>query len=159
MDNLSNIYARNCIVRRIDRPAAAAFLDASHRLGAAYCRYCYGLFVDRTTGAGEMRLPAGTLVAVAAFSGARRWMKGDRKISSYEWVRYASLPGLRVVGGMGKTLAAFIDEFHPDDVMSYADADSPDGGDAYRVLGFVEEGMVCGDGFRSIKYRLKPVCR
>ena len=159
MDNLSNIFARNCSVRRIDRPAAAAFLDSSHRLGSAYCRYCYGLFVERTTGAAESRVPRGTLVAVSAFSGARRWQKGDRRISSYEWVRYASLPGIRVVGGMGKTLSAFIEEYHPDDVMSYADAGSPDGGDAYRVLGFREEGIVSGEGFRSIKFRLVPTSR
>lgn len=155
MDNLSGIFARNCTVRRIDKTAADAFLNANHRLGATGGRYRYGLFVQRSTGAAETSLPAGSLVAVAVFSNARRWLKDGRRISSYEWIRYASLPGIRVTGGMGKLLQAFMDEVHPDDVMSYADADYPDGGEVYARLGFVAEGMVERAGHRNIKYRLK----
>lgn len=155
MDSLSNIFARNCTVRRIDRPAAAAFLSENHRLGATGCRYCYGMFVRRSTGAAEISLPEGTLVAVAVFSNARRWQKGDRVISSYEWIRYASLKGIRVTGGMSRLLQAFIDDRHPDDVMSYADMDYPDGGDVYAKLGFVAESEMERPGFRNVKYRLK----
>ncbi len=151
------IFARNCSVHRIDKACAAAFLDANHRLGSTGSRYRYGLFVERSTGKGEEKLPEGTLVAVATFSNARRWIKDGVKISSYEWVRYASLPGLRVIGGMGKLLCAFIDEVNPDDIMSYADAQMQDGGEAYRRLGFVEEGIVEGEGYRNVKFRLRPV--
>ncbi|MDO5321487.1 MAG: hypothetical protein Q4F39_03785 [Bacteroidia bacterium] len=155
MDNLKNIFARNCELRRIDKPTSKAFLDAYHRLGDTTCRYRYGLFTRRTTGAGETSMPAGTLVAVSTFSNARRWQKGESVVSSYEWIRYASIDGLRVVGGMGKLLQAFIDDVHPDDIMSYADADWPDGGDAYRTLGFVEESRVERAGRVNIKYRKK----
>ena len=158
MDNLKNIFARNCELRRIDKPTAKAFLDAYHRLGDTTCRYRYGLFTRRTTGAGETSLPAGTLVAVSTFSNARRWQKGESVVSSYEWIRYASIDGLRVVGGMGKLLQAFIDDVHPDDIMSYADADWPDGGDAYRTLGFTEETRVQRAGRVNIKYR-KTIAR
>ncbi len=150
------IFARNCSVRRIDKGCAAAFLEDNHRLGSTGSRYRYGLFVERSTGKGEEKLPEGTLVAVATFSNARRWIKDGVKISSYEWVRYASLPGLRVIGGMGKLLAAFIDDVGPDDIMSYADAAAQDGGEAYRRLGFVEEGIVEGEGYRNVKFRLRP---
>lgn len=155
MDGLRNIFARNCSVRRIGKPESAAFLNAYHRLGDTGCRYRYGLFVERSTGAEEASLPAGTLVAVAGFSGARRWLKGERRISSYEWVRYASIEGIRVTGGMSKLLNAFIGEVHPDDIMSYADPDSPDHGDVYRTLGFASEGMAEKPGFRCEKFRLK----
>lgn len=155
MDGLSAVYARNCSVRRIDGRTASDFLAANHRLGYTGCRYRYGLFVERSTGAAETELEAGTLVAVAVFSNARRWQKGDRRISSYEWIRYASLAGTRVVGGMGKLLQTFIDEIRPDDVMSYADADYPDGGEAYVKLGFEYEGLVERSGFRNLKFRLK----
>lgn len=143
-----NIFARNCTVRRIDKTAAAAFLDANHRFGNASCRYHYGLFVDRITGSSETAVPAGTLVAVAEFSGARTMKDGSR---SCEWVRYASLKDMRVVGGMGKMLDHFVDEVHPDDVMSYAaDAD----GDVYRTLGFEEEGIrEFPGGHQSLKFR------
>lgn len=150
------IYARNCSVRRIDKSVAAVFLDANHRLGDTGSRYRYGLFVERSTGKGEAEIPGGTLVAVATFSNARRWLKDGVKISSYEWVRYASLPELRVIGGMGKLLNAFIDDVGPDDIMSYADAAQQDGGEAYRRLGFVEECIVEGEGYRNIKFRLRP---
>ena len=131
MDNLSSVFARNCLVRRIGKAESAAFMDANHRLGATGGRYHYGLFVQRSTGAGETVLPEGSLVAVAVFSNARRWRKGERTVSSYEWIRYASLSGLRVTGGMGKLLQAFIDDVHPDDIMSYADEEYPDGGEVY----------------------------
>lgn len=152
------IFARNCSVRRIDKTTAAAFINANHRLGDTGSRYRYGLFVERSTGAGEAQYPPGTLVAVASFSNARRWVKDGRRISSYEWVRYASLPEVRVIGGMGKLLNAFIDDVGPDDIMSYADAGRQDGGEAYRRLGFTEEGIVERAGFRNIKFRLRP-CR
>ena len=153
MDNLQNIFARNCTVRRIDRPTAAAFLDTCHRMGSTSCRYLYGLFVRRSTGSRESQVEPGTLVAVAGFSSARRWVKNDRRVSSYEWVRYASLPGIRVVGGMGRLLGTFADEVHPDDVMSYSEPGSVDGGISYRVLGFESEGMVEKPGFRCEKFR------
>lgn len=155
MDNLQDIFARNCTVRRIEKPVAAEFLDRYHRLGDTSCRYRYGLFVKRSTGSGELRLEPGTLVAVAEFSNARRWTKGDRRISSYEWIRYASIDGTRIVGGMGKVLKTFIEDVHPDDVMTYADVSWPDGGDVYRVLGFTEEGIVERPGFTCRKFRLK----
>lgn len=155
MDNLSAAFARNCCVRRIGKAESDAFLGSYHRLGATGGRYRYGLFVERSTGASETPLPPGSLVAVAVFSNARRWLKEGRRVSSYEWIRYASLPGIRVVGGMGKLLRAFIDEVRPDDVMSYADADYPDGGEAYARLGFEAEGMVERAGHRNVKYRLK----
>ena len=155
VDNLKNIFARNCTVRRIDKPTAAAFIARYHRLGETTCRYRYGLFVDRSTGEDELKLPQGTLVAVAEFSNARRWTKGEQRISSYEWIRYASLEGVRIVGGMGKVLNAFVEDVHPDDVMSYADVSWPDGGNVYRALGFEDEGLVERPGFTCRKFRLK----
>lgn len=138
------VYARNCEVRRIDKPTAAAFLRQSHSYGDASCRYRYGLFLKSLTGEKCQceSIPAvddGQLVAVAEFSSARKWTKGERQVRSYEWVRYSSLPFIRISGGMGKVLEEFVKEVRPDDVMSYADLEWSDGG-AYRQLGFVEEG-------------------
>lgn len=163
------VFARNCDVRRIDRKTADAFLAANHIYGSASCRDCYGLFRRRATGAAEKaacqpessaetahtvhameNVPsAGELVAVATFSNARRWEKQGRIISSYEWVRYASLKDTRVVGGMGKLLKAFIEERRPDDIMTYAISTAIPGrelrdgveseGNVYRKLGFREE--------------------
>ena len=137
----SQVYARNCEVRRIEKAEAADFLHRTHSYGDAACRYRYGLFLKRHTGhlAMEIACIPGQLVAVATFSNARKWIKGDKTIRSYEWTRYASLPGIRVNGGMGKLLKAFIEEVRPDDIMSYADLEWSEGA-VYEQLGFIREG-------------------
>lgn len=145
LEIFDHIYARNCEVRRIDKTTAADFLSQCHSYGDAACRYRYGLFLKRHTGhiASEGNEPAiyqpGTLVAAATFSNARRWEKSGRIIRSYEWTRYASLPGVRVTGGMGRLLKAFIADVAPDDIMTYADLEWSEG-KVYESLGFVLEG-------------------
>ena len=137
------IYARNCEVRRIDKAMAKVFLEANHSYGHAACRYCYGMYLKRHTGHIAQQAAAhdsGTLVAVATFSNARKWAKGDKIIRSYEWTRYASLPDVRLSGGMGRMLKTFIKDVQPDDIMSYADLEWS-AGDVYRQLGFELEGQ------------------
>lgn len=125
-----SVFARNCEVRRIEKPLANAFMSENHNYGAAVCRHCYGLFEKKS----------GDLVAAATFSNARRWIKSGQEVRSFEWVRYASASGVRVAGGMGKVLNRFILDILPDDVMSYADLEWSDGA-VYRRLGFVEDGF------------------
>lgn len=137
----TQIYARNCEVRKIDRQTAAEFLNSNHSYGDAKCRYRYGLYLKRHTGhnLSSTEVIPGTLVAVATFSNARKWIKGDKTIRSYEWTRYASLSGVRLSGGMGKLLNAFIEEVRPDDIMTYADLEWSEG-KVYKTLGFTLEG-------------------
>ena len=181
-EKFHSVFARNCEIRRIDRELAASFLNACHLYGDCAAAYRYGLFVSRSPGGakgaaegaavgcaeggavgaaeGRQTYPVGTLVAVASFSKARRWSKkgenGEQEtICSYEWLRYASLPELRVLGGMGRILARFIEDFHPDDIMSYVPL-RHFSGEVYESLGFVSEGVkVFENGEQSRKYRLK----
>jgi hypothetical protein len=138
------VYARNCEIRRIDKLTAAEFLGRTHAYGDAACKYRYGMFLKRSTGhiakEGRCGIPAGTLIAVGTFSNARKWIKNGKEIRSYEWTRFASLPGLRISGGMGKILNAFIEEVQPDDIMSYADLEWSEG-TVYEQLGFRLEGQ------------------
>lgn len=157
LELFSQAYARNCEVRRIDKETARRFLTDNHSYGYAACKYRYGLFLKKHTGhiAREIQVEnfpdrsrnennglhsdtIGRLIAVATFSNARKWIKDGKEIRSYEWTRYASLPDLRVSGGMGKLLKAFIKEVQPDDIMSYADLEWSEGG-VYKMLGFKEE--------------------
>lgn len=123
------VFARKCEVRKIDKTTADIFLEANHSYGTAACRYRYGLFIKGTD----------DLMAVAAFSNARKWQKEEKVICSYEWTRYASVPEVRVIGGMGKLLNAFIKDVDPDDIMSYADLEWSEG-EVYGQLGFRLEG-------------------
>lgn len=164
MEVFSQAYARNCEVRRIDKETAQRFLNDNHSYGYAACKYRYGLFLKRHTGHVAREIEeerflgcarndnrsdrndnrsdrgdiVGTLIAVATFSNARKWIKDGKEIRSYEWTRYASVPELRVSGGMGKLLKAFIKEVQPDDIMSYADLEWSEG-KVYEALGFSEE--------------------
>ena len=141
LELFSQAYARNCEVRRIDKAEAKAFLTVNHSYGHAACRYCYGLFLKRHTGhiAKETHENhVGKMIAVATFSNARKWVKDGKEIRSYEWTRYASLPDMRISGGMGKLLKAFIKEVRPDDIMSYADLEWSRG-EVYKALGFKTE--------------------
>lgn len=147
------LFARNCEVRKIDKALASAFLKEHHLYGPAASRYHYGLFVSRP-GKHTAVFPLDSLVAVAQFSAARKWQKGEREIRSYEWVRYASVSGWRICGGMGKMLNHFIAQHQPDDIMSYAPA--PYDGSVYQKLGFKKEGIKeFSEGQYSHKFRLK----
>jgi len=150
LELFSQAYARNCEVRRIDKETAKRFLKENHSYGYASCKYRYGLFLKRHTGhiAREMQkeesvgstqsYDTGRLIAVATFSNARKWIKDGKEIRSYEWTRYASLPDMRVSGGMGKMLKAFIRDVKPDDIMSYADLEWSRG-EVYESLGFKDD--------------------
>ena len=149
-----HVFARNCEVRRISRIAAADFLDRYHPLKYTNCRYKYGVYISRK---GNGNLEEGTLVAVATFAGPRKWDKDGQLVRSYEWVRYFTLPGTRVAGGMGKVLQTFIDEVKPDDIMTYVDASLSEG-ESYKKLGFRAEGeKIFANGTKSLKLRLKLV--
>ena len=169
LEVFSQAFARNCEIRRIEKKEAQEFLQANHSYGYAACRYRYGMFLKRQTGhlaegfpvkTGMTEVKPGTLVAVATFSNARKWVKGDKVIRSYEWTRFASLPGLRISGGMGKMLKVFINEVRPDDIMSYADLEWSEGS-VYKALGFRLEGakepvMFVVDPDRWERFPVKP---
>lgn len=117
------IHARNTVVARIDKPVAIAFQQEHHLQVALPGKYRYGLF------------HAGELVAVAVFSGGRRMDGKSEDYRSYELLRFCNKQGLLVVGGLSKLLDAFVQEFTPGDIMTYADKDWSDGG-SYRKTGF-----------------------
>ena len=157
-----SVFARKCRVVRLqsqkEKELARAFLEENHSLGWCGCKACYGLFEQ-----------GGSLVAVASFSSAlsvKRYAGKDLFVDvgpdselqcdwipfeSYQWLRYASVAGVRVAGGMGRLLKAFIKDLRaalPDDcgagpcgieIMSYSDNEWSCG-NVYRELGFSECG-------------------
>jgi len=126
------IFARKCDIRRIDAVTAAGFLELHHSYGTAKAKYKYGMFLGDE------------LVAVSLFSSPRtipRDIGGNQvPLRSFEWVRYASLSGSRISGGMSRMLARFVEEVSPDEVMTYADLEWSDGA-VYARLGFREAGL------------------
>ena len=147
------VFARNCEVRAVTPEAAAAFLQRNHVYGSARTRYRLGLFRIRSTGSAETGMDQTPgMVAVATFSDGR--LREDGTVS-YEWVRYAGVRGVSVVGGMGRLLDAFVatvGDGTPMDVMTYADLEWYDGR-SYRRLGF----RPCGDR-APVWFLCRPGC-
>ena len=152
LERFRSVFARKCRVLsgRGDQQLGERvreFLQRYHSYSSAKCRYRYALEHE------------GEIVAVATFSEGRPMVRKMEQpllnvpkdeqqnaniliFDSYEWVRYASLPGVRVVGGMGKLLNAFIDERFtriepgtPLEIMTYSDTEWSSG-DVYEKLGF-----------------------
>ena len=136
LGDVETVFARNCHVERITASEIKDFMNRYHSYGFAKAKFHYGIFDE-----------VGDMIAAASFSAPRPMPRNvpgvEEKVvfNSYEWVRYASLPDLRVVGGMGKVLSFFENEVHPDDIMSYADLEWSSG-EVYEKLGFVETGFV-----------------
>jgi len=117
------IHARQTKVQRIAKDEMRNFFVANHLQGAVNARYSYGLY------SGEQ------LVAAASFSAGRTVVRNGIAGRSFELLRYASLLHSRVVGGLGKLIARFIEEVNPDDIMTYADLDWASG-KGYQTLNF-----------------------
>ena len=152
LERFTSVFARKCKVLsgrgNTSMPDLVNdFLRKHHTYSTAKCRYRYALEYE------------GQIVAVATFSEGRPMVrkiedpllnvpKDEQEnaniliFDSYEWIRYASLPGVRVVGGMGRLLKAFIEERYsriepgtPLEVMTYSDTEWGNG-DVYLKLGF-----------------------
>jgi hypothetical protein len=81
------------------------------------------------------------MLAAASFSGSCPIQRNGSTFMSCEMLRYASKMGCVVAGGMGKLIAHFIRKKHPEDVMTYIDADWGNGSGLYQL------------GFKRIEYR------
>lgn len=109
LGNNERIFARKTQVVRIDKPVALLFMNQNHLLGYANSYYKFALIENEK------------VVAVALFS-KPRWMKNEENpVRSYELVRYASLLGVNVVGGISKLLLHFIKSYDVQHLMTYTD--------------------------------------
>ena len=118
--NRSRCYARQCIVKEIDRNTAAKFINEYHLLGYTNDKIRIGLYYKDE------------LVSVMTFGRPRY----NRKYE-YELVRYCS--GWNVVGGAEKLFDYFLKQYDPQSIVSYCDK-SKFRGDIYTSLGFSEVG-------------------
>lgn len=123
MGDSERTFARNTTITRIDRLTLDAFLQLNHLQGSPQVKYKYGLYAKDL------------LVAVASFSGKRPVKRDGVALDSYELVRFASMAGTTVTGGLSKLLSTFKEEIKPGDIMTYADRDWSNG-HSYEQLGF-----------------------
>jgi hypothetical protein len=130
LGKFTRYHARQTTVKHIDNPTLKDFLRLHHLQAVIGGRYKYGLFDN-----------GGALLAVAAFSGSCPIDRNGKVYCSYELLRFASQSGCVVAGGLGKLIAHFIAQKHPDDIMSYIDRDWGTGR-SLHLLGFECVGTV-----------------
>jgi hypothetical protein len=114
----TRIFARKTKIIELAPSIANALLDGWHLKGGTSCRLAWGLEVS------------GEVIATMTF-GTNRF---ERK-RGWELIRFASKPGVAVIGGASKLLNAFENAIHPKEVTSFADRFISNGR-LYEELGF-----------------------
>lgn len=124
-DYKSRIFARKCIVKRIDKNTAIKYLEENHLWGATNAKYNYALFYNND------------IVACTSFSPRRHVKRGKSGtiFRSHELIRFCTSLGITVVGGLSKLIKAFIREHSPDDIITTIDRDFGSI-DSWKSLGF-----------------------
>lgn len=112
------VYARNTVVRTIGKSETAEFLERCHMQGWCTSSINLGLF------------HCGKLVSVMTFGKSRYDKKYD-----WELLRFCNELGYHVIGGAGKLLKFFERNYHPGNLISYADRRWSKG-NLYERLGF-----------------------
>lgn len=95
------IYARNCVVKKVNNKSVRQFVENNHLQGNAKCESYYCLYHNNE------------LVSVASV-GRNRYMKNE-----FELIRYCSKLNTIIVGGFGKLLKEIKKDYNK--FYSYAD--------------------------------------
>lgn len=108
-NNLEKIYARKCEIKKINKSEKDVFLNKNHIQGADNSNIFLGAFFNNN------------LVAVMTFDNKRSMSKKQNDDNSYELLRFATDINYRVIGIASKILNYFINEYKPDNIISFAD--------------------------------------
>ena len=115
------IFARKCIIKKLNITEYQEFLDTNHILGkTAYQHSSYGLFFNNE------------LVSVIGFV---------RQNKNFILSRFCSKIGTTIIGGATKLMSAFIKEYNPLMITTYSNNDIFDG-KLYEKLNFKYDGNV-----------------
>ena len=121
--SVERIFARKCELREVSSSDSRDFLNANHIQGNVNAKHRFGLYYN------------GELVSLMTFGNLRKNLGGTSKEGSYELLRFCNKLNTTVVGGASKLFKHFIDEYHPTEVISYADR-RWSSGRLYEKLGF-----------------------
>jgi len=117
------VFARNCIIKKVNNPEAKLFLNQYHLMSYAASAYHIGLFLKDE------------LIGIASFSKGRKMNRLEANQRSFELVRFCCKEGITVTGGLSKLIAHFVHEKKPGDIMTYIDKQFGEG-KSYITCGF-----------------------
>lgn len=118
------IYARKCIIKQVDSNTCKKFLNDNHIQGFSPSTIKLGLYYNDK------------LVSIMTFSKSRTGI--GKKEQGYELVRFCNKLNTYVVGGASKLLKYFIQQYNPEQIVSYSSNDISNG-NLYDKLGFIKD--------------------
>lgn len=119
----NKLYARNCIIKELDKKTSKMFLENNHIQGDCNDLIRLGLYYNNE------------LVNCITFSKLRISTGNKSKEDEYELTRYCNLINTNVVGGASKLMTYFIKNYKPKKIISYCDRFWSIG-NLYEKLGF-----------------------
>jgi len=121
--NQFKIHARKCKLITVSKNKEREFLEKFHIQGHARSSIAIGLEYE------------GNLVSLMTFSTLSRAKGHIAKINHWELLRFCSMLDTTVIGGAGKLLKSFINNYSPQEIISFADKRWSTG-NLYQTLGF-----------------------
>lgn len=137
------LAGRLTVVNNVDKLITAQFLEQWHVNGSVNSMFHYGLILPERRrhyliDNEALRQKGDILVAVATFGRLRKMKHIHDGYLSGELVRFVSIGGVNIVGGLSKLLSAFQIDYPSNDIMTYADLDWSDGA-GYLKSGFIRK--------------------
>ena len=114
------IYARQCSVHTVDSEHCRDFLDCYHLQHSVNSSVRLGLYYNDE------------LISVMTFGKGRKCLNSN---DDWELYRYCCKSEVQVIGGASKLFKYFINNYHPNQVVSFSSNDISDG-TLYKQLGF-----------------------
>lgn len=103
------IFARKCVVKEISTKDKSEFLDTNHIQGKVGSKVNLGLYFE------------GELVSLMTFGKLRKNLGQTHRDGHWELLRFCNKLDITVVGGAGKLLKHFENNFEVIELISYAD--------------------------------------
>lgn len=128
------LHGRETNVKRISTEEAKELFETTHLAGYLKSKVKLGLF------------HYSELVMCATFANPRKWERNNALFVSAEMVGLCSGYGLAIRGGAEKLLSHYIEQFSPDEVITFSD-NSFSEGDLFRNIGFQKAGEKPPMGF------------
>ena len=117
------LHARKAKLIPVDKADAVLFFNRYHLQGFVNAKYHFGLTMNNE------------LISLASFSDLRPMKSKGNQYTSAELIRFASIDGFTITGGLSKLIKHFLNLTKPNDLMTYADRDWSLG-KGYAALGF-----------------------
>lgn len=138
----TSIFARDLRIIPISKEIANTFLEEEHLLGKVQAKSYFGLVVPPHRQFRDISSPYQLenqkLVGVAVFAKPMMMKEaGKEGQRSGELIRFCSILGTRIVGGLSKVLQFYHQEEKVDNIMTYIDLEW-NRGEGYQSIGFQE---------------------